>query len=283
MAQMVQSKKNPANTLRIELHSHSTQSDGLYTPTQLAQRMQESGVVGWALTDHDTTSGCAEAARASKEHGIGFVPGIEISAQAGRTIHVLGLGIEPELLIDYGRARRSDRVQRMEAMATRAIELGLLEEGVQKYLLNHESPGRPHLAKALVDAGVVSSVPEAFEKYLKPGAKLYIESPWPSVSDAISTIKSAHGVSVLAHPGKDRVEEAELALWAEQGLDGVEVMHPSHTENDIARYQRAANLLGILKSASTDYHGTPQGDSRPGLDCPVSMWTPIAERLGVVF
>ena len=139
----------------------------------------------------------------------------------------------------------------------------------------------------VVDADLVGSllekVAEAFERYLKPGAKLYIESPWPSVSCAISTIKSANGVSVLAHPGKDRVEEGELAKWVEQGLDGVEVMHPSHTESEVARYRRMADLLGILKSASTDYHGTPRGDSRPGLDFPVSMWTPLAERLGVVF
>lgn len=283
MVQMVQSKKKPANNLRIELHSHSTQSDGLYSPSQLAQKMRETGVVGWALTDHDTTSGCAEAQNASRELGLGFISGIEISAQEGRTIHILGLGVDPKLLTDYGFARRQDRARRMELMAGRAVELGLLEEGVQADLLKHESPGRPHLARALVDAGVVSSVAEAFEHYLKPGARLYIESPWPSVSSAISTIHSANGVSVLAHPGKDRVEEAELAEWVEQGLDGVEVMHPSHTESDIARYRRMADLLGILKSASTDYHGSPKGDSRPGLDFPVSMWTPLAERLGVVF
>lgn len=244
-------------TIRAELHSHSTYSDGAFDPETVALMCAEQNVELWALTDHDTCQGCAEAAAAAREYGIEFVPGIEVSAFADRSIHVLGYGVNPEapVLRQYSERRLAARHDRMQLMIARLEELGVgVDFDHVKALAGEGAIARPHLARALVDAGHVASMQEAFDRWISNDGAAYVETPWPKVEDAIEMIEAAGGFAVLAHPGiYDR--DHLIPGWIEAGLAGIEVRHPKHTPQDRVRYTTLAEQHGVLMTGSSDYHG----------------------------
>ncbi|MFW5967146.1 MAG: PHP domain-containing protein [Persicimonas sp.] len=241
----------------VELHTHSTASDGAFSPTELARRCARAGVDMWALTDHDNCYGCAEAAAAAEEHGIAFVPGIEMSSFAGRSVHVLGYGVDPDgaVIQEYAERRIEARRERTRTMIERLAQLGVeveFERVVE--VAGSNVLGRPHLARALVETGAVSSIDEAFDRFLHDGGPAHVHTRWPSVEEAIELIERAGGVSVLAHPGQYDLDEA-IESWIEAGLDGIEVVHPSHLGADRRRYEALADRYDLLKTASSDFHG----------------------------
>lgn len=252
------STRRPKRSLiRAELHTHSTASDGQHDPGTLAELCARRGVQILSLTDHDTVDGVTSARRVCDARGVRFLPGIEVSAQHGRSVHVLGYGVDLEdetfrALLD---ARRTQRERRMQLMIERANALGMpITDHDVLAFAGDGNPGRPHLARALVAAGFARSIQDAFDRFLADGMPVHVPNPWPSVADAISEIKSAGGVAVLAHPGLYGLD-AHLDEWADAGLDGVEIEHPSHSEEDAARYLRFANRRGLLRTASSDFHG----------------------------
>lgn len=243
--------------IRAELHSHSTYSDGAYEPTQLAKMCAERGVQTWALSDHDTCEGCAEAATAAAEHGIEFITGIEVSAYIDRSIHVLGYGVDPAspVLLDYSKQRLQARQDRMALMIERLRDLGvdIDVERVQR-IAGKGSIGRPHLARALVEVGAVESMQDAFDNWISNNGKVYVATTWPKVPDAIDIINAAGGIAVLAHPGiYDRDEH--IGDWVDAGIVGIEVRHPKHSAEDEARYTDLARRFGLLTTGSSDFHG----------------------------
>lgn len=251
------SKSSASMTHRAEIHSHSTASDGTHTPARVAQLCHQKGVEIWSLTDHDNCYGCAEARKAAESFGITFIPGIEISAFWGTSVHVLGYGMAPdgEVIEDYSRKRIESRRERMHAMIDRLDELGV-EMTMEQVEACAESTvlGRPHLAAALAKTGQVNDVQDAFDRWLHTGGPAHVVTEWPGVTDAISLIQRAGGVAVIAHPGQYDLDDA-VEEWADAGLDGIEVVHPSHDRADSRRYRKLADQFGLLKTASSDFHG----------------------------
>jgi predicted metal-dependent phosphoesterase TrpH len=243
----------------IDLHSHTRHSDGQRTPAELLAEAAEAGVRVLAVTDHDTVSGIEESQAAAAAVGLRLVPGIELSAQLhGREVHVLGHLIDaraPALLALQGRLLE-ERRERMERMVARAQELRL---GITwEQVLAHSGGanlGRPHLARALVDAGHARSVKEAFEKWVGSRGPLYVARRWMPAAEAIALVHRSGGTASLAHPGANRVSKEELALLADAGLDAVEALHPEHVPTQAEAYERWGAAAGLLVTAGSDFHG----------------------------
>lgn len=244
--------------VRAELHTHSTESDGEYEAIVLAELCVRRQVQVWSLTDHDTVAGCQAAREVAEHRGVRFIDGIEVSAaMCGRSVHVLGYGVnihDPQFL-DILAKRRLLRSTRMERMVERAQDMGFAVhiEDVKR-IAKGGNLARPHLAQALVNAKVVPNMRQAFDRYLGDSKPLYVASPWPDVPKAIAEIHAAGGIAVLAHPGIYGLD-AYIPEWVESGLDGIEVDHPEHDANAVARYLLMANNLGLLKTKSSDFHG----------------------------
>ncbi len=254
-----QQGKSFAAPLICEIHTHSTVSDGVFSPAALAAFLKRCGVQLWALTDHDTSEGCAEAAEAAAEHGIRFIPGMEISAQQdGQSIHVLGYGFDPQHpeILAYGERMGRARAQRMEAMRERICELGfeITAEEVASFS-ERGVLGRPHIARAMLKRGYVETVQEAFDLYLADGQPAYVGMDWIGVDQAIGLLRSAGGLVVLAHPARYELGK-HLERWVSLGLAGLEVRHPSHQLVDEGRLGALCDRFGLLKTASSDFHGS---------------------------
>ncbi len=243
----------------IDLHSHTTHSDGQRSPDELLDEAAAAGIGVLALTDHDTVSGIAEAKAAAARVGLRLVAGIELSAELhGREVHVLGhlLDETSPALLDLARGLLDERRERMERMVKKAQELKLpitLDE-----VISHsggENLGRPHLAHALVAKGLASSVKEAFQRWLGDGCPLHVERRKMSAQEAIALVHRAGGTASLAHPGANRVSQQELKVLAGSGLDAVEANHPEHVPSQVAAYERWAAPLGLLITGGSDYHG----------------------------
>lgn len=251
--------------MRIDLHTHSTASDGTETPAALVASAVGAGLDVVAITDHDTTSGWAEAAAAARTHGIALVPGIEISCQrAGMSIHLLGYLPDPQhpgLTAELQRTR-SARVTRLERMVQRlaanGIPIGYAE--VLAQVPPGATPGRPHIADALVASRVVEDRDEAFERWLHNASPYYVRHYAPAPADAVALVREAGGVAVLAHPFNDAplrlVPEGLVVDLARAGLAGLEVHHEDHDSAARARGTELAADLGLLVTGSSDYHGT---------------------------
>ena len=253
----------------IDLHTHSTVSDGTETPTELVATAAGAGVTVLALTDHDTTAGWAEAAGA-RPSSMTLVRGAEFSTVSpdGRggevTAHLLGYLFDPEdpaIVAEQERVRNSRR-DRLRAMGERMAAGGLPIDGEALLArLPADSPaGRPHIGQALVEAGVVGSVSEAFQEILRKGGPYYVEKYNTPIAEAVAMIRAAGGVAVFAHPFArkrgDVVEASVLRDLAREGLDGVEVDHPDHADDDRATLRAVAAETGLLVTGSSDYHGT---------------------------
>ncbi|MFE1908554.1 PHP domain-containing protein [Streptomyces gardneri] len=250
--------------MRIDLHTHSTASDGTDSPAELVRNAAAAGLDVVALTDHDTTRGHAEAIRALPE-GLTLVTGAELSCRLdGIGLHMLAYLFDPEepALLAERELVRDDRVPRARAMVGKLQELGVPVTWEQvARIAGDGSVGRPHVAEALVELGVVPDVSGAFTPdWLADGGRAYVEKHELDPVEAIRLVKAAGGVTVFAHPlavkRGEVVPEAAIAGLADAGLDGIEVDHMDHDEATRARLRGLAKELGLLVTGSSDYHGS---------------------------
>ncbi|NHN56496.1 PHP domain-containing protein [Calidifontibacter sp. DB0510] len=252
----------------IDLHAHSTASDGTQPPAQVVRAASDAGLDVVALTDHDTTAGWADALAAAQQIGVGLVRGIEVSTQhEGISLHVLGYLHDPTdqaLLaeLEHARSSRETRAQRM--VERLAPDTGLTWPEVLAQVSEGTTIGRPHIADALVARGVVADRNEAFASYLATGSKYHVSHYAPDPVTAVGLIGAAGGVAVMAHPfasSRGRiVGEEVIEQMAEAGLAGLEVDHRDH---DAAARERAAQLatrLGLIATGSSDYHGADKSN-----------------------
>ncbi|HLJ82206.1 MAG TPA: PHP domain-containing protein [Ktedonobacterales bacterium] len=269
-----------ANT--IDLHVHSTASDGLYAPAEVVRLAREAGLARIGLVDHDTTGGLDEALAAGEELGVTVVPGIEVNTDLPNKqgeAHVLGYYIE-YASPDFQRALtllREARERRGERMVERLREQGLDITWERVREIAQGSVGRPHVARALIEKGYATDVSDAFDRWLSPGRPGYIPRYKLAPEDAVRLIKSARGVPVLAHPAYIRDLEAQvLPALVMAGLKGLECYYGQYDDATLARMLKLADNYGLVPTGGSDYHGpnmhpTPLG----GRYVPPS----VAERL----
>jgi len=258
--------------MRIDLHVHTTASDGLLEPTALVRAVEAAGVRIFSVADHDTVDGLDEAKRAADGAGLTLIPGVELSAY-WRTVefHILGYFIDPAgaALRAFLTNTREARQVRLHAMITRlqAMGMGVSADDVLTRARDG-NVGRPHLARTLVERGFVGSTDEAFARYLGADRPAYVPRPDVSVQQAIDAIRGAGGIASLAHPGLHDRDEAIPDLVA-AGLAAIEVYHPHHAFGRAGRYRRLARRYGLLVTGGSDFHGAGVGDhaSLPGVPC----------------
>lgn len=277
----------------VDLHCHSTASDGTLAPADVVRLARDSGLFALALTDHDTVAGLAEAAGAARELRVEFLTGIEISCEIPRpaTMHVLGYGVDPESpqlkeLTSQLIAGRDDRNPRIIAKLNElgvAITIGEAEQQAGGDVL-----GRPHIAAVLVRKGYVSSIKQAFDKYLGQGGGAYFDRDRPSPKRGLELIRQAGGLPVLAHPvqlrtGNDAQLECVVKDLADLGLAGLEIIHSDHDAAMVEKYARLADRFGLLKTGGSDFHGANKKDVRLGVAngrrIPRELYDRLLERL----
>ncbi|CAM5684135.1 PHP domain-containing protein [Streptomyces aurantiogriseus] len=250
--------------MRIDLHCHSTASDGTDTPAELVRHAAEAGLDVVALTDHDTTRGHAEAI-AALPRGLTLVTGAELSCRIdGISMHMLAYLFDPEepALLAERELVRDDRVPRAKGMIAKLNDLGVPVTWEQvARIAGDGSVGRPHVATALVELGVVPTVSDAFtQDWLADGGRAYVEKHETDPFEAIRLVKAAGGVTVFAHPAASKrgrtVPESAIAELAAAGLDGIEVDHMDHDADTRVRLRGLAKELGLLVTGSSDYHGS---------------------------
>lgn len=276
--------------MRADLHLHTTASDGELTPAQLVSRAAQEGFDWLAVTDHDSMDGISQAREAAKPLGVHVISGVELSCGAQKEIHVLGYGFDPEnaALAQFCAHRRAQRIERVEEMVRRMCALGKPVSIERVRELADGVMGRPHVARALLEAGHVASISEAFERYLKSGKPGYVPKEDVRVSEAIRLVREAGGVAVLAHPMELRMGETTLEPlvheWKTQGLDGVEVYHPSAQNNHAYALLRMARREGLLVTGGSDFHGDAahRGGIGEGLDRWQDMQADMAALLAAI-
>lgn len=272
--------------LNADLHCHSAISDGTLSPEAVVERAHAQGVDLLALTDHDELGGQAAAMRTAHALGLAYVPGIEISVTwANETIHVLGLGIDPDdgVLVGGVAGVRAGREARAREMAAQLAAAGIegAYEGALRHVRNPQLISRTHFARFLVEAGHCADLGEVFQRYLTEGRPGFVPHRWARLSDAVAWILGAGGTAVLAHPGRYRLDA--LALWAliqefrEAGGSAIEVVCGSHTRDQYARFAQMAREFDLRASRGSDFHGP--GESRVELgalpplpDAVVPVW-----------
>jgi predicted metal-dependent phosphoesterase TrpH len=245
----------------IDLHMHTTASDGRLPPAELVARAASAGLTTISVTDHDTVAAIDEVTSLAAASGIRVVPGIEITAvDQGRDVHMLGYFFDPasEGLAGFLVNQRELRVARVREIAARLAALNLFIDVEALVAAAAARPGssigRPQIARALVRAGCVASVQEAFDLWLATGRPAFVPRTGPSPAAVVRTIHTAGGIASLAHPGVTGRDELIDPL-AESGLDAIEVYHSDHTAEDTVTYRRMAARLGILISGGSDFHG----------------------------
>ncbi len=248
---------------RLDLHVHTTASDGMFTPVEVVKRAKAKGLQGIAITDHDTVAGVEEARKCGEGLGLWVIPGVEISTVAnGQDIHVLGYFVNPtdELFQERLREQREARKRRNHMLLDRLTKLGIpiTMEEVEARKQDKVNIGRPHIAEVLVAKGVVQNMDEAFAKYLGKDGVAYVTTPRISPEEALALIRQAGGVPVLAHPGLYDDDDLVLKL-AGNGLAGIEVNHPDHNEEMKMRYTEIVRQFGLFATAGSDFHGERQG------------------------
>lgn len=247
----------------IDLHLHTTASDGRLTPAELVVRAGQARLTTISVTDHDTVAAFADVSAAAGIANIRVVPGIEITAiDQGRDVHVLGYFVDPvsAALGTFLEGQRALRVGRVREIAIRLSTLGMpvdVEAVLQAAATRPgSSVGRPQLARALVAAGYVESVQVAFEQWLATGQPAYVPRTGPSPATVIDVIHEAGGVASFAHPGVTK-KDGLIASLADRGLDAIEVYHSDHAPEDVRTYTSLAVRLGVLISGGSDFHGDP--------------------------
>jgi 3',5'-nucleoside bisphosphate phosphatase len=248
----------------IDLHLHTTASDGRSTPEALVTEARAAGCRTIAVTDHDTVASAALVQALGRAEGLDVIAGIEMTAvDAERDIHILGyfLDIASADLETFLVEQRTRRRARMHQIARRLAELGApvdLEDAVAAARASGRAIGRPAVAAALVAAGHVASIQEAFDRYLAHGRPAHVRREGASPAEIIGRIRAAGGVASLAHPGKNQRDDL-IAPLVQHGLAALEVFHPDHAPDDVARYGAMAADLGLLITGGSDYHGPGSG------------------------
>jgi predicted metal-dependent phosphoesterase TrpH len=255
--------------MNVDLHCHSSVSDGVLSPEAVAHFAHNAGVNAWALTDHDEVGGVARARVAAEALGMHFVSGVEISITwANQTVHIVGLQIDetaPILLAGLA-ATRSGRDARGREISDQLARAGIpgAYEGALKYVDNPDLISRTHFARYLVECGACASIPEVFRKYLTEGKPGFVPHRWASLTEAVGWIRGAGGVAVIAHPGRYKFNDvAQGALFDEfkdLGGTAIEVVTGSHTPGQYDEYAEHARRYGFLASRGTDFHAP--GESR---------------------
>ncbi len=245
-----------------DLHLHSHFSDGTYGPEELAAYARGCRLAAISLTDHDSVEGCPATARACAAAGVEFIPGTELTAeQDGNELHLLGYFVDTHnarLLARIARCQtvRQDRIRQMVARLNH-LKVPLSAEAVFA-LANCRAPGRPHVARALVHAGLCANLDEAFERFLKRNRPAWVPKLKMSAGEAIELIHQAGGVAVLAHPGLNRNDQA-IPKVVEAGLDGIECFHTKHSTATSEHYLELADRYHLLVTGGSDCHGLSKG------------------------
>lgn len=245
-----------------DLHLHSNFSDGTYTPEEVVVHAQAHGLAVIALTDHDTVEGCARMQAACDQASIELVPGTELTAELnGNELHLIGYCIDtenPRLLVEMAKfqAVRQTRIREIVARLNK-LDIPLKADAVFA-IANCQSPGRPHVGRALVQAGLCANLDEAFERFLKKHRPAWVPKFKMSATEAIELIHQAGGVAVMAHPGLNRTDDVIPEL-VEAGLDGLECYHTKHPPSTVEHYLELAERHQLVVTGGSDCHGLNKG------------------------
>lgn len=274
----------PAAALRIDLHAHSTASDGTASPSLFVETAALAGLNVVALTDHDTVDGVAEAVAAAAPLGVRVVPGVELSVMDGRDeVHLLGLHLADvdaiaEALATFQHGRHVRAVAMVALLNSRAIPVTMgdvLREAAGGAV------GRPHVARALIAGGWVADSREAFDKWLGAGRPAYVDKPRLDVADGVNLVHKAGGLAIWAHPGGDG-RRARFERLVAAGIDGAEVRHPGHDASDVARIGALVEFFHLVPSGGSDWHGAMGGPRALGaLPVPTEWLARQEERLAM--
>ena len=275
----------------IDLHTHSTASDGSLTPRELILAARQAGLRALALTDHDTTSGLREAVHAGRDIGVEVIPGCELSVSSpSGHMHLLGLWIpeHPQWLLTLLERVRGLRRERNDQMLAALRTLGIaIDHNEVKAAAGGESIGRPHIAQVLVDKGVVPDFDQAFHELIGSQGAAYVPKAKLTPGEAISALKKEQATVILAHPFSLGMSQKaflkHISELKERGLDGLEVYYPEHSPEQTAFFARTARELGLVPSGGSDFHGRIKpgihlGTGRGGLDLPYALLSRIKDR-----
>ena len=259
-------------TFKVDLHSHSTVSDGLDSPTALVEKMWQAGISALALTDHDALSGLPEARSAAERVGMELISGAEISADAknGDDVHLVALFVDEESqeLCRELSLRQENRKRRGEKMAQNLIDAGYpLDLEAIRQDVGDGVWGRPHLARALIRAGHAKDNDDAFDRFLHRRCPWYVPAEKWDAGEVVELIGRSGGISSLAHAVWYKDPEGAVESLVERGLDAIEVHHPDHSSAEIERFSRLAKRYSLLATAGSDYHGVSEKGKDPGLVC----------------
>ncbi len=250
--------------MRLDLHIHSTASDGSCTPVEVVERAARGGLDVIALADHDTTAGVAVAQAAAATHSIEVIPAVEVSSshELGE-IHILGYFVDPEAetLLTHARRGREQREGRMRGMLERLSLQGVTIRyaDVAAHMEGEDTaPSRPHLARALVDAGYVASVPDAFSRLIGDEHPAFLPTSISSPREAVETIRAAGGLAIWAHPDNRHLAPL-LDMLIEAGLAGLEAYRPGTPPGRVERFERLAERRGLVLTGGSDWHGPTRG------------------------
>ncbi len=247
---------------KIDLHIHTNYSDGAHTPFEIVRMAKEKGIGTISITDHDSINGIEGAIMFGKELGIEVIPGLEISTDIeDQEVHILGLLIDhnSEELRKYLSFFREERVQRIKRIISKlnGLNIDITLEDVLKHAKN-SAVGRPHVASALTDMGYCSNYFEAFVKYIGDKGPAYERKIHVSPQSALKLIGDAGGLSFIAHPCN--IKESILTALIDFGIDGIEVIHPSHSGSDVQFYRGIVNQYCLLETGGSDFHGGKKND-----------------------
>lgn len=252
----------------IDLHAHTTASDGELSPRELVARAFSAGVRTLAITDHDTVDGIADAIAAGRAVGLEIVPGIEVSTSIGATdIHILGHFIEPELLAEFSAQQQGERRARMERMVDnlRALSIDVTMAEVES-VAGSDNLCRPHLARVLVKRGVCTDMQDAFTRFIGDDGPAFSAHRHPEAREAIALIHAAGGTATLAHPAADKVTREQIEQLRAEGLDGLEIFRPELPGEVRDQYFAIALATGLVPTGGSDFHGPDPVLGRIGLD-----------------
>jgi len=269
--------------MRIDLHVHSTFSDGMLTPTDLIETAVRKEIAAISLTDHDSLGGVSEALEAGRAKGVEVLSGVELSCEyRGRDLHVLGYGADPQhvgfqdMLTQFRETRHKRGLKIIEKLNALGIAIEPAEVLARA---GGGALGRPHIAAVLVDRGVVSKVGEAFDKYIAEGGPAYVPKYKMSAADAIRYIHEAGGLAFTAHPGIFMENMQEMLDLVAEGFDGIEVFHPNHSASRTRDLEALAKEKGLLISGGSDFHGFPGRDNMGVGDVPYALYEKIKAAL----
>jgi len=256
----------PASPATVDLQVHSTASDGAVAPADIPRLAAAAGLSAFALTDHDSVAGVARALESAGSAGIRLVAGVELSAMhLDREVHILGLHIASLDVIDVTLAKfRAERAERAVMIVAKLASLGVTIsiDDVRKQAADG-ALGRPHVARALVAAGICTDFRDAFDRFLGAGKRAFVAKPRLSVREATTLVHDSGGIAVWAHPGPEGRRETLEAL-ARDGLDGTEVLHPGHSPDDVSRLRALCDYLKLVPSGGSDWHGEMGGSRTLG-------------------